>query len=63
MNDGVDPQKVKQAANTKQNVARPMLDEDQIIRRTDLLAETIVRVVTRKQQQRDQFWGKVDWEQ
>jgi len=50
MKDGVNPQKTKQVSGTKQGVARPMLDEDQIIRRTDLLAETIVKVVVRRQQ-------------
>jgi hypothetical protein len=57
----VDPQKAKQVSGMKQSVARPMLDEDQIIRRTDLLAETIVKVVVRKQQQRNDFWGITDW--
>jgi hypothetical protein len=58
--NGVDPQKVKQAADTKQNVARPMLDEDQIIRQTDGLSETIIKVIERKQQ-RKHFWGITDW--
>ena len=46
----VDPQKSKQVSGTRQGLARPMLDEDQIIRRTDLLAKTIVKVVMRRQQ-------------
>lgn len=56
---GDDPQKAKQVSGRRQSVARPMLDEDQIIRRTDLLAETIVKVVGRRQQ-RNNFWGITD---
>ena len=38
--------------NTKQNKVRKMLDEDKVIRKTDQLAASIIRVVTNKQQQK-----------